>query len=290
VESENDIIPTRSKRQAMDWSLVLLSQGIETTIQRADKDHGWQLVVTPLEYTRALESIRQYQTENRADLWRRYLPGSGLIFDWRSAVWFLLLTILFAMSEIRFGVLKTAGSMDNQAVWAGEWWRLFTATMLHADIPHLAANMTAGVLLLGLAMGSFGAGFGVLGSYLAGVGGNVAGLLLYPGSHHGLGASGMVMGALGLLTAQSLAALRGGASARQVVVRGFMGGLLLLVLWGLNPATDVIAHVAGFLTGILLGGLFALLPAKVIQSKSANRTAALVCAGLVIWTWWLALF
>jgi rhomboid protease GluP len=289
MESESAIIPTRSKRQAMDWSLVLLSQGIETTIQRADNDHGWQLVVTPLEYTRALETIRQYQTENRADVWRRHLPWNGLIFDWRSTVWFLLLMMLFAF-EIHFGVLKMAGRMDNQAVWAGEWWRLFTATMLHADISHLAANMTAGVLLLGLAMGSFGAGFGVLGSYLAGVGGNVAGLLLYPGSHLGLGSSGMVMGALGLLAAQSLSALRGGASARPVVVRGFMSGLLLLVFWGLNPTADIIAHVAGFLTGILFGGLFALLPAKLIQSKSANVAAALVCAGLVIWTWCLALF
>ena len=290
MESEIAIIPTRSERQAMDWSLVLLSQGIETTIERADQNHGWQLIVTPLEYARALESIRQYQTENRVNAWRRYLAWSGLIFDWRSTAWFLLLITIFAMSETRLGVLEVAGRMDNQAVWAGEWWRLFTATMLHADIAHLAANVTAGVLLLGLAMGSFGVGFGVLGSYLAGVGGNVAGLLLYPESHRGLGASGMVMGALGLLTAQSLAALRGGVSARQVILRAFMGGLLLLVLWGFNPTTDVIAHVGGFLTGILLGGLLALLPAKWIQAKTTNRAAALICAALVIWTWWLALY
>jgi membrane associated rhomboid family serine protease len=290
MESESGIIPTRSKRQAMDWSLVLLSQGIETTIQRADSDHGWQLLVAPLEHARALKTIRLYQTENRTDVWRQYLPWNQLIFDGRSVAWFLLLILIFAMSETRFGALKFAGAMDNQAVLAGEWWRLFTATMLHADVPHLAANVTAGVLLLGLAMGSFGAGFAVLGSYLAGAGGNVAGLLLYPGSYRGLGASGMVMGALGLLTAQSLAALRGGASARQVVARGFMGGLLLLVLWGLNPTTDVIAHVGGFLAGILLGGLLAVFPAKWVQGKSANRAAALVCAGLVIWTWWLALF
>jgi membrane associated rhomboid family serine protease len=290
MESETAIIPTRSKRQAMDWSLVLLSQGIETTIQGADKDHGWQLIVAPVEHARALESIRQYQMENRAHAWRRYLRWSGLIFDWRSTLWFLLLILLFALNETRFPVLEVAGRMDNEAVWSGEWWRLLTAIMLHAGISHLIANVTAGVLLLGLAMGSFGPGFGLLGSYLAGGGGNLAGLFLYPMSHLGLGASGMVMGALGLLTAQSLTALRGGASARQVIVRAFMGGLLLLVLWGFNPTTDVIAHIGGFLTGILLGGLLALFPAKLIESKLANRAAALVFATLVIGTWLLALF
>jgi membrane associated rhomboid family serine protease len=290
MQSEVAIISTRSERQAMDWSLVLLSQGIETTIERANEQHGWQLIVTPPEYQRALESLRQYRAENRGEIWRRYLPWSGLIFDWRSTVWFTFLIIAFAMSETRFRYLRAAGMMDNQAVWAGEWWRLFTATMLHADLSHLAANVTAGVLLLGLAMGSFGSGFGLLIACLAGVGGNLAGLFLYPEPHHGLGSSGVVMGALGLLTAQSFVLVRTGVSARQAIVRAVMGGFLLLVFWGLNPSTDVIAHVGGFLTGIVLGGLLAFLPMKWIQNRWANRVAALVCAGLVIFTWRAALF
>lgn len=288
--SEVAIIPARSERQAMDWSLVLLSQGIEATIEGANETHGWQLIVTPLEYEHALKSIRQYRAENRGDIWRQYLPLSGLFFDWRSMVWFLLLIIIFAMGETRWGYLEMAGRMHNHAVWAGEWWRLFTATMLHADLPHLAANVTAGVLLLGLAMGSFGVGFAMLAAYLSGAGGNLAGLLLYPERHQGLGSSGMVMGALGLLTAQSLVLLRLKGSTRQLIMRGFMAGILLLVLWGVNPASDVIAHVAGFLTGIILGGLLALIPMKVLRSKWANRLAALVCAGWVALTWWLALF
>src|SRR5258708_2641 len=37
-------IPARSKQQALDWSLVLVSQGIESTIERVPEER-WQLVV-----------------------------------------------------------------------------------------------------------------------------------------------------------------------------------------------------------------------------------------------------
>ena len=43
-----------------------------------------------------------------------------------------------------------------------------------ADPPHLATNVTFGVLLLGLAMGSLGPGIALLASYLAGAAANLA--------------------------------------------------------------------------------------------------------------------
>ena len=74
--------------------------------------------------------------------------------------------------------------------------------------------MVFGFLFVGLVMGRYGPGVGLLAVYLAGVGGNLAAWLVYGESHRGLGASGMVMGALGLLTVQSVALLKqGGASA-----------------------------------------------------------------------------
>ena len=289
METSAAIIHARSERQAMDWSLVLASQGIETVIDRGEEGRDWQLLVHTLDHQRALAAIHLYRAENRGQIWRRKLPGTGLVFDARCIPWFFLLVILFAMSPAQGGGLRTAGLMDSEAVRAGEWWRLFTAIMLHADIAHLAANVTTGILLLGLAMGTFGSGLGLLGAYLAGVGGNLAGLLLNPGIHRSLGASGMVTGALGLLAAQSLVMARIGTPARQLALRGLWAGVLLLVLFGFNPATDVLAHVAGFLTGVLLGGVLALLPARVIQLHWVNRLAEMFCAALVVWTWWLAL-
>jgi len=285
------IIPVRTERQAMDWSLVLVSQGIEATIQRDLNGEFWLLVVDGPDYQKALQAIRQYRSENRHRPWQQQLPWSGLVFDWRSVLPLLFLIFLFSVEAAGRGDLSTVGMMSNKAVHAGEWWRLFTAVTLHGDLPHLAANVTTGLLLLGLAMGTLGPGVGFLAAFLAGVGGNLAGLLFYPASHRGLGASGMVMGALGLLAAQWLSLLRHGLTPRQLAARGVLSGCLLLVLLGFSPAgnVDVLAHVAGFVTGLVLGGALTLCPPPLLHNARTDFSAATACIALVSTTWWLAL-
>jgi membrane associated rhomboid family serine protease len=283
------VIPARSHQQAMDWSLVLVSQGIECTIERDPETDRWQLLVDAPDYSRALQSIRQYRIENYRPFWRQPVPWTGLVFDWRSVGWFFLVIALFALDEMRSGYLRRAGQMDSQAVWAGQWWRIFTAITLHADLAHLAANVSSGLLLLGLAMGAFGSGNALLGAYLAGAAGNLAGLLFYGNNHRGLGASGMIMGALGLLTVHSLVWWRTEGKPRHLLARGLIGGVLLLVLLGTNPDSDITAHVAGFLSGCLIGSMLALLPERLAQAAWFNRSAELLCGALVLATWWLAL-
>lgn len=285
------MIPVRSEREALDWSLVLASQGIEAVLERHPDDGTCFLTVSPAEHGRAVTAIRHYVAENRQRLWRQELPWKGLVYDWRNIAWFVVLVAVFVLSETLAPYLRVAGVMDDAAVRGGEWWRLFTATMLHADLGHLVANVTTGVVLLGLAMGSFGAGFGLLAAFLAGVGGNLAGLLLYPETHRSLGASGMVMGALGLLTAQSISLWRTGLGPRQLAIRGMAGGMLLLILLGLSPEpqTDVIAHLGGFGAGLILGIALSFFPSRVIQSLWCQRSAEVVCLALAMGTWWLAL-
>jgi len=147
--------------------------------------------------------------------------------------------------------------MDNAAVRAGEWWRLFRAIWLHADIAHLALNVTLGTVLIGLAMGRYGAFIGLGCAFLAGAGGNVAGLLIYPATHLGVGASGMVLGGLGMLAAQSLRMNWRNPVARSRALKGAIAGVLLFVMFGLSPEAnvDVIAHGGGFGTGFLLGAI-----------------------------------
>jgi rhomboid protease GluP len=284
-------IPVRTERQAMDWSLVLVSQGIEATIERDPEAGLYRLVVDAPDYTKALRTLRQYRVENRHQVWRQQLPWTGLVFDWRSVLPLAFIVFLFAIQVTGRGDLQSAGMMDNKAVHAGQWWRVFTAVTLHGDLAHLAANVTTGLLLLGLAMGALGPGIGLLASFLAGAGGNLAGLLFYSESHRGLGASGMVMGALGLLAAQWLALLRHGLSPRQFVLRGVLSGCLLLVLLGFSPErnVDVLAHVAGFGTGLALGAVLAFCPRNVLHSERVDRTALAAVVGLVGATWWLAL-
>ena len=69
-------IDARSRRQAMDWSLVLASQAIDTALDYSEEGFGWGLIVAEGDYDRATEAIRLYQLENRRWPWRQELfPG-----------------------------------------------------------------------------------------------------------------------------------------------------------------------------------------------------------------------
>ena len=97
------IIPVRSEKQALEWSLVLVSQGIETAIERNAESGVWGLAVNEPDYHRALDALRQYRLENRGQIWRRALPGTELIFDWRAVFWFLLLGFVYFLAGGRPG-------------------------------------------------------------------------------------------------------------------------------------------------------------------------------------------
>lgn len=284
----NAEIAARSERQAMDWSLVLVSQGIETAIDAGPVGGAWRLRVAERDLGRSRAVLRQYWRENRRRRWQRPVSGTGLLFDGRSVFWFLLMLAVFFLDETGVADLKAAGMMDTAAVKAGEVWRLFTAVTLHADAGHLAGNAATGVLLLGLAMGCYGGGCGLLAAFLAGVGGNALALVLAPWGHRSLGASGMVLGALGLLTVHSLGQWRAGASTRQMAGRGLMAGVMLLVLLGFNPKTDVLGHVGGFASGCVLGMALAWIPERIRERGQALSAAA--CGALVAAAWAWAAF
>jgi len=279
-------IPARTRRQAMDWSLALASQGVEPVIEQAE-DGRWTLVVAATDYEAAVSTIRQYRLENLRWPWRKPIFKTHTVFDWASLGWLLLIVGVFWLTETRVA-LKDAGIMDTNAVARGEWWRLFTAMGLHADFGHLVTNGAFGVLLLGLAMGRYGTGVGLLAAYLAGVGGNLASWLFYGEGHRSLGASGLVMGALGLVAVQSLALLKRAPHAWRFAVGGVAAGIMLFVLLGLSPGTDVAAHFGGFTAGLALGAML-VAAAESARNEILNFTSALLFATLVIWTWLLAL-
>ena len=277
-------IPAHTQREAMDWSLVLTSQEIETTITH---EGSWALLVAVADYERALAAIELYRRENRGWKWRQKLPGTGLIFHWGSIAPCLLLIALFVVSRTNGMALKELGVMDSQAVSHGQWWRLFTAISLHADAAHLIANVTTGFLLFGMAMARYGAGPALLATFLAGAGGNVAGFLVYPEPHRSLGASAMVMGALGLLAVEGIAAWRT-TRATHLIRRGAAAAFLVLVLMGFAEGTDIVAHVGGFFCGAIIGVALHFLPA-IARGKWANGLSILFLTGLTLLTWWLAL-
>ena len=271
----------------MDWSLVLASQGIEHTIDWDDAT-GWMLTVTETDFEPALSQIRQYRLENRHWRWQQPVFQPGLIFDWRCCGWVLLIFSFYGWSAVRAD-LRLTGRMDGVALAQGEWWRFFTATWLHADVAHLATNMVFGFLLVGLVMGRYGSGVGLLAAYLAGVAGNLAVALVYGENHRGLGASGVVMGALGLLAIQSVALLpRPRTHAFKYFASGIFAGVLLFVFLGTSPEADVVAHLGGFIAGLVLGSLLATSP-RLARRPRMNLAAVVMFGVLVILPWWWGL-
>ncbi|MDA1273330.1 MAG: rhomboid family intramembrane serine protease [Verrucomicrobia bacterium] len=283
ANADSATIPTRSERQAMDWSLVLVSQGILAKIERSDEGR-WALVVNLEDYGSALESIRLYRAENRRWRWEQRLPWSESPFHWGSATWSLFITFVFQLDKLALPSLNSAARFDSLAVLNGEWWRFFTAIFLHADLTHLASNATIGFVLLGLAMAGYGAGIGLLAAYLSGALGNLAGLFIYQAPYYGLGASGMVMGALGLISALTFQQWRRRRTIVRPFLRGILAGFLLLVILGLNPASDVVAHIGGFAAGLFFGLVLVNIPEKLLKNPRFQMVNGSVLAALVIWT------
>lgn len=274
----------------MDWSLVLASQGVEVSIERPGGDR-WMLVVPRVDHARALEAIHTFRLENRRWAWRQPVPGSELKFHWGVIIWVLVLSWLHMLS----GHLQGAGALVTESFRQGEWWRLFTAVWLHADLGHLASNALLGALVIGLAMARYGAGLAMLLSFLAGVAGNLAGVWLRlenlapgpfrPGEDYiGIGASGMVMGAIGLLASQTMALWRLSRHGARAALLGLMAGAFLFLTFGSDPRSDLVAHAGGFIAGAVLGSI-----ATLLRLESWNRTAAALFAMVAIVPWILTL-
>jgi rhomboid protease GluP len=284
---ETGWIRARSKRQAEEWSLALLSQGIESTLVQ-DPERGWGLVVTAERGREAESILALYRRENRRWVWRRPLRSRTMLYHWGALVWCLLVVFVEVWSRAGGAAVREAGVMHNASVWAGEWWRLFTATTMHGDLGHLMGNVCFGGLLLGLAMARWGAGAAILAVWMAGAMGNVAALWIYGMDHRGLGASGMVMGALGLLAAAPWQRQAGEPIPWRDIIRGAVGGVMLFVLLGLNPASDTVAHLGGFVGGLMWGLVFAQVPQRFLLQGRVSLACGVVAAGWLVWVWWLA--
>lgn len=282
-------IPARSRKQAMDWSLVLASQEIHPVIVPPDESGQWALLVERSQMERALQALKAYRVENRGWSWRRELPGGSIEIHAGAVVWCLLLAFAHWVATFAMPALAALGKMDSQAVRAGAWHRLFTPIFLHSDLAHLMANVTFGILVLGLAMGRFGLGPTLLATYLAGALGNLTGLLFYSHPYTGVGASGMMMGALGVLCTHSVGLWRKSPKAARYIFSGVLSGLFLFILFGVDPSSDVLAHLGGFVAGLAFGAALSWFDEPQLRKPVLNWFLVAILAGTIALTWGLAL-
>ena len=268
-------IPARTERQAMDWSLVLTSQGIDVTIDRSGETGAWVLLVPDEQSARARETLKRFREENRGWSVRVRMPGTDARLHWGALVWVFALVVVHGATA---GVAPTTAVFDTAPFRSGEWWRAWTATWLHADLAHLVMNCIFGGLLMGLAMGRYGAGPALGGALVAGAAANVAAGWIRVGDYVGLGASGVVMAALGMLSANLFDLWRNGWRAARWILPTLAGSLALFIELGTSPRGDVVVHALGFAAGIPAGMVAALWPQQRSRWLAAAGWAILFAA------------
>lgn len=162
-------------------------------------------------------------------------------------------------------------SPDPAGVATGEFYRLFTAAFLHANVLHLAMNMFALVQLGPVLESALGRVRFVALYVLAAVGGSTLSFLVSDRGALGVGASGAIFGLFG---------------AYYIVVRRLGGETTsILVLLAINlvitfsiPIIDWRAHIGGLVIGALVAVAFAYAP----KGPARGRVQAGVCAAVAL--------
>jgi membrane associated rhomboid family serine protease len=151
--------------------------------------------------------------------------------------------------------LLLLGGKFGPAIHAGQYWRLVTATFLHAGVIHLAVNMWALLQLGMLCELLYGRARFLILYVCSGVMGSFASYKLSP--NLGVGASGAIFGLFGVALVFSIKYRRElpqGMGDR--MLRSLMPSLLLnlIITFGI-PIIDKYAHLGGLITGALLATL-----------------------------------
>jgi rhomboid protease GluP len=193
----------------------------------------------------------------------------------------IILTVLVFLAQLGTEALLGEdipfqfGVKYNPLIDAGQYWRLFTPTLLHADILHIGFNMYA-LYLLGRELERFYGHWRFLLLYLlGGFTGALASYLFTP--HPSLGASTATFGLLG---AYGILAFRNqrifGPRSRLILRNVIQIGIINLLL-GLSPSIDNWAHLGGALGGVALawfGGPEFHLSGSMVDIQLENKRTA----------------
>jgi rhomboid protease GluP len=207
-----------------------------------------------------LEMVNRFEKELAAE--ERVGTRPGTLTPRRRVTYALLavnVAIFFASTQ--FGenaegnIWFALGLLDTWAVDAGQWWRLVTATFLHANATHLVMNMFA-LHLLGPFVEANLRGLGFLGLYLIAGAGSMA--FVHFLHHHdaqpyfALGASGSIMGLVGAAAAIFLHGwLRERARSVFLGLQRVLLAMLLQTVFDLaTPRVSFAAHFSGFVIGL----------------------------------------
>ena len=144
--------------------------------------------------------------------------------------------------------LSAMGALSRELVLKGDWYRLFTATLLHGDLAHILGNGVALVMAGYLLERLVGRAWYFALFVISGLGGSLMSLVLNPAGTTSVGASGAIMGLFAACFMSSFRLPKGPTRFNLQIqsVRVIIPSLLPLATAG---HIDYGAHLGGALSG-----------------------------------------
>jgi membrane associated rhomboid family serine protease len=166
----------------------------------------------------------------------------------------------------------------------GQWWRLVTASTLHADARHAVGNASFFVALGWAAAERVGVGVALLVWLVTAVCGYCVSLTLSD-VQLSVGASGGLYGLLGAAAGHGLRHSAVGPLGRRRHMRVLGAAILLVAYTAFSPRANISAHLGGFLAGLACGVVS---PGRALPGAAQALLAAAATAVLLV-AWRFAL-
>ncbi len=170
----------------------------------------------------------------------------------------LAVNVLIFLFTSTFGSwVYEKGAMITEVVLRdGEFYRLFTAMFLHADIQHLVNNMIMLALVGAIVENYTGHAFFFFMYMLAGLFGNMISMAYEIKNNLrwvSLGASGAIMGIVGFVVVWIIINRKAFIKNRNMIVRLVLLFAFVIQACFFQAGANTAAHLGGFLTGFVLG-------------------------------------
>jgi len=255
-------ITAPTERKTLEWITALEAAGFAYRL--AYTENGWVIYVPAERAEAALAELEAYEEDNRN--WPPVEAPEPVVSTTEPASWSPIwvagfLTVFFICLGPYDGEneLLRAAAMDTEAVRGGEWWRLFTALTVHADVGHLIGNVCTLLLLGHLACRQFGSGIAWVLVLASGVAGHLLKTAFFPQGPVSIGASTTGFGTLGILAAYRTVAigrrLRFARLAARRIGLPLAAGFTMLAILGTGPRSDLASHLLGMFCGVVIGAL-----------------------------------
>ena len=277
---------------ARERALVVAATELPHRIDREGDD--WVLRVEAGVESLAARELASFEEEQRN---RPVLPPEPASRPFETLSLYVVAWLLggfFFTQNLLGSVWIERGDASSDALLRGEWWRAFTALTLHSDGSHLVANLATGLLFAGFLLPRIGTGCTWLAVVVTGALGNAINAWGYRGeTHHSIGASTAVFGALGVLVALEVVERLSSAHTRNrwQLVLPLGAGLALLAFLGAGDEQRTIDHMAhcwGFVAGVMLGFAAGWLRLDKHVSTTGQRITASAALSLIALAWWRA--